>query len=155
MVTQGGGKLAKAASNRQALGRRQDPGGADQGEMQPSSSGDMHMATEAERNWGMAALLSALAGFVIPFGSIIGPLVVWLVKKDEIPFVNSQGKEALNFQITIAIGAMICFVLMLIIIGFFLLWALVVFDLVFIVIAAVQASKGVDYRYPYALRLIN
>ncbi|HET7396158.1 MAG TPA: DUF4870 domain-containing protein [Gammaproteobacteria bacterium] len=113
------------------------------------------MATEAERNWGMAAHLSALAGFVIPFGSIIGPLVVWLVKKDEIPFVNSQGKEALNFQITIAIGAMICFVLMLIIIGFFLLWALVVFDLVFIVIAAVQASKGVDYRYPYALRLIN
>jgi uncharacterized protein len=115
----------------------------------------MHMTTEAERNWGMAAHLSALAGFVIPFGSIIGPLVVWLVKKDEMPFVNSQGKEALNFQITVAIGALICFVLMLLIIGFFLLWALAIVNLVFIIIAAVQASKGEDYRYPFALRLIS
>lgn len=113
------------------------------------------MASETERNWGMAAHLSALAGFVIPFGSIIGPLVVWLVKKDEMPFVDSQGKEALNFQITVLIGAMICLVLMLLIIGFFLLWALAIVDLVFIVIAAVQASKGEDYRYPYALRLIK
>lgn len=113
------------------------------------------MATEAERNWGMAAHLSALAGFVIPFGSIIGPLVVWLVKKDEMPFVNSQGKEALNFQITVAIGALICFVLILLIIGLFLLWALAIVDLVFIVIAAVQASKGVDYRYPFSFRFIN
>ncbi|HET7650215.1 MAG TPA: DUF4870 domain-containing protein [Gammaproteobacteria bacterium] len=113
------------------------------------------MATEAERNWGMAAHLSALAGYVIPFGNIIGPLVVWLVKKDEMPFVNSQGKEALNFQITIAIGALICVVLMLLIIGFFLLWALAIVNLVFIVIAAVQASKGIDYRYPFVLRLIN
>lgn len=113
------------------------------------------MASETERNWGMAAHLSALAGFVIPLGSIIGPLVVWLVKKDEMPFVDSQGKEALNFQITVLIGAMICFVLMLLIIGFFLLWALAIVDLVFIVIAAVQASKGEDYRYPYALRLIK
>jgi uncharacterized Tic20 family protein len=113
------------------------------------------MATEAERNWGMAAHLSALAGYVIPFGNIIGPLVVWLVKKDEMPFVNSQAKEALNFQITVAIGALICVVLMLLIIGFFLLWALAIVNLVFIVIAAVQASKGVDYRYPFVLRLIN
>lgn len=113
------------------------------------------MATEAERNWGMAAHLSALAGYVIPFGNIIGPLVVWLVKKDEMPFVNSQAKEALNFQITVTIGALICVVLMLLIIGFFLLWALAIVDLVFIVIAAVQASKGVDYRYPFVVRLIN
>jgi len=103
----------------------------------------------------MAAHLSALAGYVIPFGSMIGPLVVWLIKKDEMPFVNSQGKEALNFQITMTIAAIISIVLIFVVIGIFLLWALAIIDLIFIIIAAIQASKGVDYRYPFALRLIN
>jgi uncharacterized protein len=113
------------------------------------------MANETEHNWGMAAHLSALAGYVIPFGSIIGPLVVWLIKKDEMPFVNSQGKEALNFQITMAIAALISIVLVFVVIGIFLLWAVAILDLIFIIIAAIQASKGVDYRYPFALRLIK
>ncbi|HET7921249.1 MAG TPA: DUF4870 domain-containing protein [Gammaproteobacteria bacterium] len=113
------------------------------------------MTTETERNWGMIAHLSALAGYIIPFGSIIGPLVVWLAKKDESAFLNDQAKEALNFQITVAIAALICLVLILIIIGIFLLWALAIADLVFIVIAAIQASKGVEYRYPINLRLIS
>lgn len=113
------------------------------------------LPSETERNWAMAAHLSALAGFVIPFGSIIGPLVIWLVKKDDLPLVNSQGKEALNFQITVAIGALICLVLFLIIIGIFLLWALIIVDLVFIIMAAVHASKGEDYRYPFSLRFIS
>ncbi|MGH8281921.1 MAG: DUF4870 domain-containing protein [Gammaproteobacteria bacterium] len=115
----------------------------------------METTTEAERNWGMAAHLSALAGYVIPFGSIIGPLVVWLMKKDEMPFVNVQGKEALNFQITVVIAALISVVLILVIIGIFLLWALAIIDLIFIIVAAIQASKGVDYRYPISLRLIK
>ena len=111
--------------------------------------------TEAENNWGMAAHLSALAGYVIPFGSVIGPLVVWLMKKDEMPFVMSQGKEALNFQITMVIAALISIILIIIVIGIFLLWAVAIIDLIFIVVAAIQASKGVDYRYPISLRLIK
>ncbi|MGA9854468.1 MAG: DUF4870 domain-containing protein [Gammaproteobacteria bacterium] len=113
------------------------------------------MTTEAENNWGMAAHLSALAGYVIPFGTIIGPLVVWLMKKDEMPFVNSQGKEALNFQITMVIAALISIVLIIVVIGIFLLWAVAIIDLIFIIMAAIQASKGVDYRYPISLRLIK
>ncbi|MDE2091029.1 MAG: DUF4870 domain-containing protein [Gammaproteobacteria bacterium] len=113
------------------------------------------MTTETENNWGMAAHLSALAGYVFPFGSVIGPLVVWLMKKDEMPFVNSQGKEALNFQITMVIAALISIVLIFVIIGIFLLWAVAIIDLIFIIVAAIQASKGVDYRYPLSLRLIK
>jgi uncharacterized Tic20 family protein len=118
-------------------------------------TGEPSMTTEAENNWGMAAHLSALAGYVFPFGSIIGPLVVWLMKKDEMPFVNSQGKEALNFQITVVIAALISIVLIVVIIGIFLLWAVAIINLIFIIVAAIQASKGVDYRYPISLRLIK
>jgi uncharacterized protein len=113
------------------------------------------MTTEAENNWGMAAHPSALAGYVIPFGSIIGPLVVWLIKKDEMPFVNTQGKEALNFQIAVLIAVLISIVLVFLIIGIFLLWAIAIINLIFIIVAAVQTSKGVDYRYPVSLRLIK
>jgi uncharacterized Tic20 family protein len=113
--------------------------------------------SQDERNWGMFAHLSALLGFVIPipFSSIIGPLVIWLVKKDEMPFVDEQGKEALNFQITMAIGSVICIALFLVVIGVFLLFLLVIFDLIMTIIATVEASKGTRYRYPFALRIIK
>ena len=65
-----------------------------------------------ERMWAMLCHLSALAGFVVPFGSIIGPLIVWLIKRDEMPVVDVHGKKALNFQITMAIAYVVCFVLM-------------------------------------------
>ena len=74
-----------------------------------------------ERQWAMFAHLSALVGLVFPLGSIIGPLVIWLIKKDTMPFVNDQGKEALNFNITVAIAAMVCWTLVFILIGFLLL----------------------------------
>lgn len=107
------------------------------------------------RLWGMLCHLSALAGAFIPLGSIIGPLVIWLIKKDEIPFVNDQGKESLNFQITMLIGFVVSAVLVLVFIGFFLLIALGITDLIFIIIASVKANNGEAYRYPFALRLIK
>ena len=64
-----------------------------------------------DRTWAMLCHLSALAGFVVPFGSIIGPLIVWLIKKDEMPIVDEHGKKALNFQITMAIAYLVCFLL--------------------------------------------
>jgi len=108
-----------------------------------------------EKQWALFAHLSALVGYIIPFGSIIGPLVIWQVKKNEMPFVDDQGKEALNFQITVAIIAIVCLLLVLILIGILLLWALAIVNLVLIIIAALAANNGQAYRYPFAFRFIK
>lgn len=108
-----------------------------------------------ERQWATFAHLSALAGLVMPFGSIIGPLVIWLIKKDTMPFVNDQGKEALNFNITVAIAAVVCGLLCIVLIGFLLLPVLVILWLVFVIVGTIKANEGTLYRYPFALRLIN
>ena len=108
-----------------------------------------------EKQWALFAHLSALAGFIIPFGSIIGPLIIWLIKKDTMPFVDDQGKEALNFQITAAIAFVACVALMIVLIGFLLIWVVAIADLVLIILAAIKANEGVAYRYPFTLRLVK
>ncbi len=108
-----------------------------------------------ERQWALFTHLSALIGFFIPFGNLIGPLVLWLIKKDTLPYANSQGKEAVNFNITVALAAVVCAVLCLVVIGFFLLIALFVLWLVFVIMATVNASNGVAYRYPMTIRFIQ
>lgn len=107
------------------------------------------------RQMAMLCHLAALAGLVIPFGNIVGPLVLWLVKKDADPFIDDQGKEALNFQITMTLASVVCMILMLVVIGFLLMLVLAVVWLVFVVIAANQANQGQAYRYPYILRLVK
>lgn len=109
-----------------------------------------------ERTWALVAHLSGLLGFVTAgFGSLLGPLIVWLIKREEMPFVADQGREALNFQITVFLAGLICAALMFLLIGFPMLFALILFDLVFVILAAVKASEGVAYRYPICLRLIR
>jgi uncharacterized Tic20 family protein len=108
-----------------------------------------------ERTWGMLCHLTAFAGFIVPFGNLIAPLVIWLVKKDELPFVNDQGKESLNFQITIFIAFVISFVLLFVGIGLLLIGIIAVYDIVMIIVASIKANEGVAYRYPYTLRLIH
>ena len=98
-----------------------------------------------EKQWALFAHLSALIGYIIPFGSIIGPLIVWQIKKNEMPFVDDQGKEALNFQITIAIMAIVCIVLMVILIGFLLVVAIYIWVLVRTIKGIVRASDGRPY----------
>ncbi len=107
------------------------------------------------RMWAMLAHLSALSGFVIPFGNIIGPLIIWLVKRDEMSFVNDQAKEALNFNISMTIYGLISAVLILVIVGFLMLAVLGVAWLVFAIVAAVKANEGIAYRYPLTLRLVK
>jgi uncharacterized protein len=107
------------------------------------------------RQWGMFAHLAALAGFVIPFGNLIGPLVVWQMKKNEMPFVDDQGKESLNFQITVAIAVVVCVLLMVILIGALLLPLVGIGALILTIIGAIKANAGERYRYPFALRLIK
>ncbi len=122
-------------------------------EFESASSGGAETNREAQQ-WGMFAHLSALVGFVVPFGNVIGPLVIWQLKK-EMPFVVDQGKEALNFQITVLIAAAICFLLMFIFIGMLLLPVVGIVALVFTIIAGLKANNGERYRYPFAFRLIS
>ena len=108
-----------------------------------------------ERNWGMICHLSSLSGLIIPFGSILGPIIVWAIKKDELPFVDRQGKEAINFQLTMTIVIIISWVLMFALIGLLLLPAAILYTLVMIVIAAIKANDGVEYSYPYTIRFFK
>lgn len=112
-------------------------------------------ASSEERQWAMFAHLSALAGFIIPFGNIIGPLVIWMIKKDQMPFVDDQGRESLNFQITVTIAALVCLVLFVVLIGMLLLPLVGLAALVLTVIAGIKANEGVTYRYPFAWRPIR
>ena len=119
-----------------------------------------------EKQWAMFAHLSALAGGLLTsavggWGVFIGPLVIWLVKKDTMKFVDDQGKEALNFNITIAIA---CFALLLLSImtlgvGLILaipLWVIIAIAwLVLTIVAGVKANNGEFYRYPMTLRLVK
>ncbi len=108
-----------------------------------------------DRQWGLFAHLSALAGLVIPFGNVLGPLIIWQVKKDTLPFAADQGKEALNFNITVAIAAVISGLLTFVLIGFLLLPLVGLAWLIFTVLGAIKANNGEAYRYPFALRLIK
>ncbi|MGW8127779.1 MAG: DUF4870 domain-containing protein [Stenotrophomonas sp.] len=108
-----------------------------------------------EKQWGMFAHLASLAGIVIPLGNLLGPLIVWLVKKDTMPFVADQGKEALNFNITVFIAAFVSGILTLVLIGFLLLIVVGIAWLVLTILAALAANKGEAYRYPFTLRLIK
>ncbi len=130
---------------------------------EPDSAGEPAAAESAAglppkeaRTWGMLCHLGALAGFIgIPFGNIIGPLIFWLVKRNEFPFVDEQGKQALNFQISLTIYGLISAVLCLILIGFVLIFAVLIFGLVMTIMAAVKASKGESFHYPLAIPLFH
>ncbi|MEI6892523.1 MAG: DUF4870 domain-containing protein [Pontiella sp.] len=110
-----------------------------------------------ERQWAMACHLAALAGYMMPFiaGNLIVPLVIWLIKREDGAFVDEQGKETLNFQLSLLLYAFICVLLFLMVIGIFLLFPLVVFGFICPIIGAVKASEGVAYRYPMCIRFIK
>ena len=112
------------------------------------------LSPQEERTWGMIAHLAPFAGGLIglPF---VGALVVFLMYKDRSPFVRRHALESLNFQITLLIGYLISFVLMLVLVGFVLLGILAIASIVLQIMAAVAANRGDEYRYPFTLRLIS
>ncbi|KJH84595.1 MULTISPECIES: DUF4870 domain-containing protein [Pseudomonadaceae] len=108
------------------------------------------------RQWAMFCHYSAFFWFLVPMiGNVLGPLIVWQLKKDMDPFVDEQGKEALNFQITFSILLMICGVLAWILIGFPLMALISVVALVLVVIAGIRANEGKPYRYPFCWRIVK
>jgi len=122
---------------------------------QPAATEQPEIPKDA-RMWAMFCHLGGLAGCILPFvGNIVAPLIFWQIKKDEYTFVDEQGKEAVNFQISITIYALISAVLTFVCVGFFLLAAVVIVDLVFLLIAAVKANNGQHYRYPLTIRFIK
>jgi len=108
-----------------------------------------------EQTFSMLCHLSALAGYIIPFGNILGPLIFWLMKKDQYPEVDRQGKEALNFQISLTIWVIVSAVLILLLIGIFLLIALGVLQLVMIILASVKSNNGERFKYPLTIEFIK
>ena len=120
-----------------------------------------------ERQWAMFAHLSALIGGIVTagwagsLGCFIGPLVIWMMKKDTMPFVDDQAKEALNFNISVAIVFFVLFVLTLVTLGIGAILTLPVMVLVGLawlvltIIAAMKANEGIRYRYPMTIRLIK
>jgi len=108
-----------------------------------------------ERTWALAAHLSAFSGHFIPFGHIIGPLIIWLVKRDSSEFVADQAKESLNAQISVTIYMAFALLLVFVLIGFPMLFVLWLADVILVIVAAVSANDGKRYRYPFILRLVK
>ena len=136
-------------------------------DVNPAPTGATSGISAEERQWAMFAHLSAIAGGIITagwagsIGCFLGPLVIWLMKKETMPFVDDQAKEALNFNISVAIIFFVLFVMTLVTLGIGALLTvplMVIIGiawLVFTIIAAIKANQGERYRYPLTLRLIK
>jgi len=108
------------------------------------------------RKWATICHLSALVGLLgNGIGFLLGPLIVWLWKRDTDPYIEEQGREAVNFQITMFIAALISGVLSIIVIGFFLLGIVALLMIIFPIMAGIKADKGEHYRYPLTIRFLK
>ena len=121
-----------------------------------NSIDDRFPVKKEDRTWGMLCHLLTVCAYIgIPFGNIIAPLVIWLIKKNESAFVDYAGKEALNFQITMTIYAIIAGMLCFVFIGFLILPFVILFDVIMTIVATVKTNDGAYYRYPVTIRLIR
>jgi len=121
----------------------------------PAPAGTERLSQADERMWAMLCHLASLAKYTaIPLANILGPLIIWQIKKGQSPLVDDQGREAVNFQISVTIYVLIGLLSLCIGIGFIVLPALGIFDLVFTIIAAVKANQGEMYRYPLTIRIV-
>ena len=108
------------------------------------------------RTWSVLCHASALLGLFFHFlGHLLGPLIVWLIKRDLSPAVDANGKESLNFQISMLIYDIVAGILCIVLIGFPILVALWILNTVFVIIASVKTSNGEVYRYPFTIRFLT
>ena len=108
-----------------------------------------------ERTFGMLAHLSGLIGFAAPFGNLVAPLIIWQLKKDDMPFAAAQAKECLNFQLSLTIYFFIALILCIVLIGIPVLLGLIVADVVLTIMAGMKANEGIAYQYPYTIRFFK
>ena len=108
------------------------------------------------RIWNILCHASALLGIFLHFpGHLLGPLIVWLAKRDDSPEIDAHGKESVNFQISMLIYNGIAVVFCLVLVGFAFLAVLWVLNAVFVIVASIHASDGKFYRYPMTIRFIQ
>ena len=115
-------------------------------------------ASPEEKNWAMMSHIAAFVALVplIPvIGMVLGPLVIWLLKKEEMPLVAENGVEALNFNISMFIAYCVALILCFILIGIPILIGLVIFHFIVTILAAIKASEGGVYKYPFGLKLVK
>jgi uncharacterized Tic20 family protein len=112
-------------------------------------------ADQNAKTMGMLCHLLSLCGAVVPFGNLIGPIIIWQVKKAEHPFIDDQGKESVNFQILMTIALVISAALICVVVGIFLLPVVGIIALIFAIIGGVKANQGEAYRYPFNIRFIK
>ena len=121
----------------------------------PSTDIDSEDERDA-RTWGMLCHLSAFSMLLgIPFGNVLGPLVVWLIKRHDYEFVETQGKASLNFEISITIYYLAGVVSLLALIGLLILPLLFILHIVLVVVASIKASNGESYQYPLTIKFIQ
>ena len=113
------------------------------------------ISEKEERQWAMLAHIGTFSSLFIPLGNIIAPIVVWQIRKHDSEFVVEQAKESLNFQITLILYSIISLFLCIIVIGFFLIFALIIFGLIMVIVAGIRTNDGQDFQYPMTLRLLK
>jgi uncharacterized Tic20 family protein len=113
------------------------------------------VATKTPSIWAMLCHLSSFAGFLVPFGNIVAPLIIWAVKKNDDPLIDEAGKESINFQLTMIIFFIIATLLIFVLIGFILLSLLVLYDLILVIVASIDAYHGKSFRYPFTIRFLR
>lgn len=126
------------------------PGG---GAAQPPPGGAAPSPPQS-RNWAMAAHLSAFGALIVPL-PFLGPLIVWLIRREVDPYAGAHALEALNFNLTVTIATIVAIVLAFVLIGLLLLPVIVIVWIVFVVVAAVKAANGEPYRYPMTIRFVS
>ena len=99
--------------------------------------------------------VAVLAHILTLVSSFIAPLIIYLIKKDESSYVAYHAKESLNFQITLLLAYIVCFILIFVVIGLFLIWALGIAALILVIVATIRASEGKLYKYPFCIRFIK
>jgi uncharacterized Tic20 family protein len=125
-------------------------------ESKPAAAPTSGAPTQDERTWGMIAHLSGFAVFLFPLGgNILAPLIIWLTRRDTSAHVEMEAREALNFNISVTLGWIVCGSLVFALIGIPLGAALFIYWLVMTIVAGVKASEGIGYRYPFSLRLVK
>jgi uncharacterized Tic20 family protein len=125
-------------------------------ESKPAAAPTSGAPTQDERTWGMIAHLSGFAVFLFPLGgNILAPLIIWLTRRDTSAHVEMEAREALNFNISVTLGWIVCGSLVFALIGIPLGAALFLYWLVMTIVAGVKASEGIGYRYPFSLRLVK
>jgi uncharacterized Tic20 family protein len=111
--------------------------------------------SEDDRNYAMLLHLSQLAGYLIPFAGLIIPLVMWLVKRDTNPFIDANGKVVFNWIISAFIYGVVSVILMFILIGFAMAFALAICHVVFAIIGAIRAKDGIVQDYPLTIKFFK